>query len=504
LVKRCIVLHQAVDSGAPPDEQEVLSTVASVVRALRVQGWHAETLVLTADLAAATAALSRDPPDLVFNLVDSLSGADALAVVAPALLQHLGLRFTGARLAAYALTADKVATRAALRAAGIAVPPAPGEGWRGRYIVKNSTAHSSAGISPHSVVPHADRVPKGHFAEAFIDGREINVSILHGQVLPIAELAFEDWPDDLPRVNDYEAKWDTASLAYARINRRFGLDEALSVRLGTIARECWRVLGLCGYARIDFRLDAEGVAYVIDVNTNPCLDEDAGFAAAAAQAGLTYEMMILRIAEGKEHAAIPSARCHARVAVAIREELRPGDDIGALCRATGFFTDAEVAIAEELAADRRARGTASDYRFVLADGACGLCGYACYGAIPGTASGWDLYWIVVHPEMHGHGVGRQLLDAVMSRVCAAGGVRLYAETSGKPLYAPTRAFYEGTGFTLQATLPDFYAPGDAKLTWARSLDAQARPRANANVKPASLAPTTDRKRRAVVRLRDSV
>jgi ribosomal protein S18 acetylase RimI-like enzyme len=106
--------------------------------------------------------------------------------------------------------------------------------------------------------------------------------------------------------------------------------------------------------------------------------------------------------------------------------------------------------------------------------------------------------------MHGHGVGRQLLDAVMSRVCAAGGVRLYAETSGKPLYAPTRAFYEGTGFTLQATLPDFYAPGDAKLTWARSLDAQARPRANANVKPASLAPTTDRKRRAVVRLRDSV
>jgi len=413
------------------------------------------------------------------------------------------LRFTGARLAAYALTADKVATRAALRAAGIAVPPAPGEGWRGRYIVKNSTAHSSAGISPQSVVAHADGVPKGHFAEAFVDGREINVSLLHGQVLSIAELAFEHWPDDLPRVNDYEAKWDTASLAYARINRRFGLDEALSARLGTIALECWRALGLCGYARVDFRLDAEGVAYVIDVNTNPCLDEDAGFAAAAAQAGLTYEAMILRIAEGAEHATIPPARCHARAAVAIREELRPGDDIGALCRATGFFIDAEVAIAEELAADRRACGAASEYRFVLADGACGLCGYACYGAIPGTRSGWDLYWIVVHPEMHGHGVGRQLLDAVMSRVSAAGGVRLYAETSGKPLYAPTRAFYEGTGFVLQATLPDFYAPGDAKLIWVRSLDAPTRPHPDTNVKPASSSPATDRKPRAVVRRRDS-
>ena len=503
-MRRCILLHQAVDSGAPPDEQEVLSTVTSVARALRVQGWHTETLELTADLAAAAAALSRNPPDLVFNLVDSLGGADALAVIAPALLQHLGLRFTGARLAAYALTADKVATRSALRAAGIAVPPAPNEGWRGRYIVKNSTAHSSSGISPHSVVAHADRVPKGHFAEAFIDGREINVSLLHGQVLPIAELAFEDWPDDLPRVNDYEAKWDTASLAYARINRRFGLDEPLSARLGTIARECWRALGLRGYARVDFRLDTEGVAYVIDVNTNPCLDEDAGFAAAAAQAGLTYEAMILRIAEGEEHAMIPPARCHARATVAIREELRSGDDIGALCRATGFFIDAEVAIAEELAADRWARGAASDYRFVLADGVGGLCGYACYGSIAGTRSGWDLYWIVVQPEMHGHGVGRRLLDAVMSRVSVAGGVRLYAETSGKPLYAPTRAFYEGTGFTLQATLPDFYAPGDAKLIWVRSLDAPARPHPDTNGKPASSSPATDRKPRVVVRLRDSV
>jgi len=106
--------------------------------------------------------------------------------------------------------------------------------------------------------------------------------------------------------------------------------------------------------------------------------------------------------------------------------------------------------------------------------------------------------------MRGHGVGRQLLDAVMSRVSVADGVRLYAETSGKPLYAPTRAFYEGTGFTLQATLPDFYAPGDAKLIWARSLGPPARPHPDGNVKPQPSSPTNDRKPRAVVRLRDSM
>ena len=53
------------------------------------------------------------------------------------------------------------------------------------------------------------------------------------------------------------------------------------------------------------------------------------------------------------------------------------------------------------------------------------------------------------------------------RQLASGGRRLYAETAGKPLYAPTRAFYEAAGFTLQAVVPDFYAPGDAKQIWLR-------------------------------------
>ena len=79
------------------------------------------------------------------------------------------------------------------------------------------------------------------------------------------------------------------------------------------------------------------------------------------------------------------------IAVGVTHHTVQRDDIGALCRATGFFSDAEVAIAEELAADRRARGPTSDYRFVLADGARGLSGYACNGAIPGRLSGWDFY-----------------------------------------------------------------------------------------------------------------
>jgi GNAT superfamily N-acetyltransferase len=151
----------------------------------------------------------------------------------------------------------------------------------------------------------------------------------------------------------------------------------------------------------------------------------------------------------------------------LREDLRPTDDIAALCRATGVFSDAEIAIAEELATDRRTRGEASDYRFLLADGPDGLAGYACFGPTPCTLSAWDLYWIVVHPRAQGQGLGRALVAAVLSAVRQAGGLRLYAETAGKPLYAPTRAFYAAAGFTLQAVVPDFYAPGDAKQIWLR-------------------------------------
>ncbi len=78
-----------------------------------------------------------------------------------------------------------------------------------------------------------------------------------------------------------------------------------------------------------------------------------------------------------------------------------------------------------------------------------------------------MYWIVVHPRARGGGLGRRLVAAVLDDMRANGGRRLYAETAGKALYAPTRAFYAAAGFTLQAVVPDFYAPGDAKQIWLR-------------------------------------
>ena len=144
------------------------------------------------------------------------------------------------------------------------------------------------------------------FAEAYIDGREFNVSLLatddadgHAvDVLPVAEIRFIDFPADRPRILDYEAKWLPESAAY-RGTVRHTLSPAeepeLTQQLGAIAQQVWTLFNLRGYARVDFRVDAAGQPWIVDINANPCLAPDAGFTAAAAAAGLTYDAVVRRI-----------------------------------------------------------------------------------------------------------------------------------------------------------------------------------------------------------------
>jgi ribosomal protein S18 acetylase RimI-like enzyme len=144
--------------------------------------------------------------------------------------------------------------------------------------------------------------------------------------------------------------------------------------------------------------------------------------------------------------------------------------IEAVTRATGFFSDEEVGIARELAEENLSKGeVVSGYHFLVLDTADsdGLDAFACFGPVPGTKTSFDLYWIVVSPAAQGRGVGRRLLGAVETRIRAAGGKQIYADTSSRALYAPTRAFYERTGFVQVALLPDFYDEGDGKVVYMK-------------------------------------
>jgi GNAT superfamily N-acetyltransferase len=141
--------------------------------------------------------------------------------------------------------------------------------------------------------------------------------------------------------------------------------------------------------------------------------------------------------------------------------------------ATGFFSPSEIEIAVELVQERLGRGPVCGYFFVFADQGGELAGYACYGPIPCTLSSFDLYWIVVDATRQRSGLGRRLLRECELRIAAAGGTRVYAETSSRPQYAPTRRFYERCGYHAAATLCDFYAPGDGKVVYERVLSSPA-------------------------------
>lgn len=138
---------------------------------------------------------------------------------------------------------------------------------------------------------------------------------------------------------------------------------------------------------------------------------------------------------------------------------------------TGFFSAAEADVAVELVHEHLQHGTASGYHFLFAEREGRTIGYTCYGPIACTIGSHDLFWIAVHEDYRRHGLGKVLLHAAEERIARAGGRRVYIETSGRSQYRPTQHFYERCGYKLEATLADFYSPGDDKLVYSRALGA---------------------------------
>jgi GNAT superfamily N-acetyltransferase len=160
----------------------------------------------------------------------------------------------------------------------------------------------------------------------------------------------------------------------------------------------------------------------------------------------------------------------------IRHGLEASDrkPVEALIRATGFFNPEEIEVALELVDDRLANGESSHYRFLVAEFEGRVAGYACWGPIPGTVASADLYWIVIHPDFQGKKIGAALLQAAEEWMASAGRTRVYVETSTRPQYLPTRAFYAACGYGLAAELADFYAPGDGKALFLKVLASPGR------------------------------
>jgi D-alanine-D-alanine ligase len=321
---RVLVLHSDVPADAPPDEQDTLLQAAAVARVLNELGHDAERAVFTPDAAALESLINRADPDLVFNLVETVWGLGLHAPLAATMLSHLGVPFTGAGAAAMAACGDKVLTKRLLKGAKFPTPAwSEAPHWRGindgRWIVKSISEDASLGLDDGAVVSgreavaaraqaSAARYGGRWFAEEYIEGREFNVALLERQgapfVLPIGEMVFEKWDSNRPRIVGYAAKWDETAPEYRDTARIFdwrGRQQALGKTLERLSKDCWHLFGLTGYARVDFRVDQAGRPFILEINPNPCLEPNAGVAAACEQAGLSYVQLIDDIVRAALH-----------------------------------------------------------------------------------------------------------------------------------------------------------------------------------------------------------
>ena len=316
----------APGDAAPADAAAVEPAARAICAALAATGYTAELVGLHGtDALEVLAELRRRRPDLVFNLCESMAGDARNEPTLAGLLDLYGVPYTGTDLLGLASCLHKQRTKEILAARSVATPPyryLPDPDALGEpaldaldypWFVKLVHEDASIGITEQNVVrsgaalrARAAELMREHrqgvLAERFVEGREVNVTLLGNgrapRVLPLHEIDFSAMPGERPRIVSYAAKWDEAHVDYAGtpVVPLQGATPALIAAIEATARAAWAALGLRDYGRVDLRIDAAGVPWVIDVNPNCDLSPDAGVARAAAAAGLSHAALIDEIA----------------------------------------------------------------------------------------------------------------------------------------------------------------------------------------------------------------
>jgi D-alanine-D-alanine ligase len=307
---------RAMAAGEDPSRSSIVSVVNEVAAGLSLDGAHlVSCIAVDGDFVDLKARLDAQPPSCVFNLCESIAGDARLETALPTMLDLMGIPYTGSPPDALSAALYKDRVKQRLLSAGVPTPrgilmgsaddpcdlPFP-------LIVKPSREDGSAGIHSRSVVhdkaslrERVDEVIATFRApglvEEYIDGREMNVALLgypQARVLPLQEIDFSGLPPDVPRIVSYDAKWATGSVEDlgTRPVMLPDLPAATAARARKAAVEAFRAIGVRDYGRVDLRLSAAGIPYVVDVNPNCDIGPDAGFARAAASVGIDYPALV--------------------------------------------------------------------------------------------------------------------------------------------------------------------------------------------------------------------
>jgi len=306
------------DTKVPSPEEDIETMRAT----LEEQGYRADAVNLKDRFTVLHRILTHNRPDVIFNLVEVFNDSPWDEFKVAGMYELLKVPFTGAPAITLGICQRKMLTKQILMANGIPTPRfkkysknniPKRHGLKYPIIVKPAREDASTGIENESVVTNREDLLKrvehiiedyeqSALVEEYIDGRELNVSILGDTdpiALPISEIDFSEVPAHLHKIVSYQSKWDPTHESYhtAYPVCPADLPKATARRAQDIAKRAFRVMGCRDYSRIDIRLSKDKKLFVLEVNPNPDLAAEVGFMRSAEEYGLSFGEALKQIVE---------------------------------------------------------------------------------------------------------------------------------------------------------------------------------------------------------------
>ena len=313
---KVVILYDsgARDAGWPEEDvRSVLEPVNLIAKIFQEQGHEARRVAVRHDFKWLHEVRRAD---LVFNLCEGIAAESHFEDLVTSTIELTGVPFTGCRAWTTVVCHNKALLNALLQSLGLPVPqwvvpkghkvprdfPLPA-------IVKPAAEDASVGIDQGSVV--TTRTALTHrvarlteefdhvVVQQYVAGREIAGGVVGDKALPISEIDFGGMPEGSWHILSFDAKWkpgcpeDLGSQPVVPAP----LEPELERRVLAVAREAWRAVAGTGYGRVDLRLDAAGQPWIIEVNPNPDISDDAGLSRMAHAAGMSFPDLILKIGD---------------------------------------------------------------------------------------------------------------------------------------------------------------------------------------------------------------
>jgi D-alanine-D-alanine ligase len=307
------------ESGFSEASRDVLIQVGAIADSLGLLGYRSVSMPFSGDICELAQVIREHDIRMVFNLCETVDEDARLSGHPAAVLELLKITYSGSPSFGLMLSTDKWMTKQFLRSNGILTPECVLYNGQGPFdtselkypvIVKPRFEDASIGIDQESIFKEERDLKRsiGSFFERFgdvlieeyVDGRELNVSLLgypDACVLPVAEIVFRNFHEGLYPIVGYRAKWKSESYEFQNTPRIFpqDIDPDLRANVQRVSLQCFNSFMLRDYGRVDLRVNGKGDVFVLEINANPCLSPDAGFASAVEKGGISYMQMVEKL-----------------------------------------------------------------------------------------------------------------------------------------------------------------------------------------------------------------